>query len=255
MPSLLSRAARVAGRVAPYAVVPFALSLLAVEKVQSAASSAGFSVNLKFALPADVATLWTLVDPVPAGVTVNTPVPLVVVPVFLVVQAVVVAGFLGGIRDAYRGEEHDFAAAAGAHWLSMLGVEVAQFVVFVGIGSLAVAGGGFAAALVAFPALLVLGYLFWGAPYLVVLRDSDAVTAFAESAELASAGGRYLQFSVGYAVAVAAGSVIVSPLVSTTGVVGIVVGAALVAYPALVGSVAATIVVDETADRAASRGA
>lgn len=255
MPSLLARAARVAGRISPYAVVPFALSLLAVERVASAASSPGVSVSVKFALPADVATLWTLVDPATRGVTVNTPVPLVALPVFLVVQAVVVAGFLGVVCDAYRDDEPGFVDAAADHWLSMLGVQVVEFVVFVGIGSLAVLGGGFAAAFVAFSVIVVVGYLVWAAPYLVVLRGSDAVTALAESAELAQRGGRYLAFSVGYAVAVAVCSVVVSPLVSTTGVVGVVVGAALVAYPALVGSAAATIVVDESARRVASRGA
>jgi len=255
MPSLSARAARVAGRVAPYAVVPFVLSLLAVERVASAASRAGFSVNVKVALPPDVATLWTLVDPMTRGVSVNTPVPLVAVPVFLVVQAVVVAGFLGVIRDAYRGDQPGFVDAVADHWVSMLGVQVVEFVVFVGIGGLVAATGSFAAAAVAFPLLLVVGYFLWGAPYLVVLRGSDAVTAFAESVELASRGGRYLSFSLAYAVAVAAGSVVVSPLVTTTGVAGVVAGAALVAYPALVGSAAATIVVDESARRVASRGA
>lgn len=253
MPSLLARAARVTGRVTPYAVVPFVLSLAAVEKVLSAGGP-GFSMNVKFALPADVATLWTLVDPPARGVTLNTPVPLVTLPVFLVVEAALVAGFLGGVRDAYRGQAPDFVGAATDHWLSILGVRVAQFVAFAGLGGAMLAGGP-AGVIVALPLFFLLGYFIWGAPYLVVLRDSDAVTALVESAHVAAAGGDYLLFTVGYAFAVAAGSVVVSPLVSTTGVVGVLVGSALVAYPALVGAAAATIVVDESADRVASRGA
>lgn len=253
MPSLLARAARIAGRVSPYAVVPFVLSLAAVEKVTSAGAP-GFSVNVKVALPADVATLWTLVDPPARGVTLNTPVPLLALPVFLVVEAAVVAGFLGGIRDAYRGETPGFVAAATDHWLSVLGVRVAQFVVFAGLGGAMLAGGP-AGMVLALPVFFLLSYLLWGAPYLVVLRDSDAVTALVESATIAAAGGDYLLFTVGYALAVAVGSVVVSPLVSTAGVAGVVVGAALVAYPSLVGAAAATIVVDESADRVASRGA
>lgn len=253
MPSLLARAARVAGRVSPYAVVPFVLSLAAVEKVLSAGGR-GFSMNVKFALPADVATVWTLVDPPAQGVTLNTPVPLVALPIFLVVEAALVAGFLGGVRDAYRGRSPDFVGAASDHWLSILGVRVAQFVVFAGLGGAMLAAGP-VGVLVALPLFFLLGYLIWGAPYLVVLRDSDAITALAESAEVARAGGDYLLFTIGYALAVAAGSVVLSPLVSTAGVVGVLVGAALVAYPAVVGAAAATIVVDESADRVASRGA
>lgn len=254
MPSIVSRAARIAGRVAPYAVVPFVLSLLAVQKVSSATGASDVAFSLKFALPADVATLWTVVDPPARGAAVQSSVPLVAVPVFLVVEAAVVAGFLGGVRDAYRGDRPDFVAAASDHWVSVLGVRVVQFVVFVGLGALLVTGGLFGV-VVGFPLFILLGYLLWGAPYLVVLRNSDALTAIAESVELASVGDRYLWFSVGYALVVAAASVPASLLVSTGGIAGVVVGAAAVAYPALVGSAAATIVVDETAELVASRGA
>jgi len=256
VPSVVSRAARVAGRVAPYAVVPFALSLLAARKVSSAvaAGADGVSFSVKFALPADVPTLWTLVDPPAQGVSVSTPVPLVAVPVFLVVEAAVVAGFLGVVRDAYRGDRPDFAAAAADHWVSVLGVRVVQFAVFVGLGTVLV-GSGLFGVVVGVPLFVLLGYLLWGAPYLVVLRDSDALTAVAESVELASVGDRYLWFSVGYAVVAAAASLPASLLVSTAGLPGVVVGAAAVAYPALVASAAAAIVVDETADRVASRRA
>jgi len=133
-------------------------------------------------------------------------------------------------------------------------VRVVQFVVFAGLGGAALAGGP-AGLVFALPLFLLLSYLVWGAPYLVVLRDSDAVTALVESARVAAAGGDYLLFTVGYALAVAVGSVVVSPLVSTAGVVGVLAGSALVAYPAVVGAAAATIVVDDSADRVASRGA
>ena len=254
MPSLLSRASRLAGRVSEYAAVPVALTLFAFGKVVAAAGGSSVSLNVKFSFPADVATLWTVVDPPAQGVTLHSPTPLVFVPVFLAIEAAVVAGYLGGIRDAHRGRDPDFLAAVGDHWLSILGVRVFQFLVFVGLGLVLVAGGVGAALLLGFPLLFVLGYLLWGAPYLVVLEDSDAVTALAESATLALDGGDYFAFSVAYAFAVAVVSILVSPLVTSAGVVGVLVGAVLVAYPSLVGSAAATIVVDDTAT-AASRDA
>ena len=254
MVSLVSRAAHVAGRVAPYAAVPFVLSLLAVQKVSSATGAGGVAVSLQFALPADIATLWTVIDPPTQGAAVQSPVPLLAVPVFLVVEATVVAGFLGVVRDAYRGDPPDFLAAASDHWLSVLGVRALQFLVLVGLGTVLVTDGAFGV-VVGVPLSILLSYLLWGAPYLVVLRDADAVTAIVESAELASVGDRYLWFAVGYALVVAVGSIPVSVLVSTGGLAGVVVGAGAIACPALVGSAAATIVVDETASLVASRRA
>lgn len=258
MADLVSRAGRAAGRVAPYALVPFALSLLAFQKVGAATDPSPVSINVKFPLPADVATLWTLVDPPTQGVAVQSPVPFLFVPVFLVLEAALVAGFLGGVGDAVRGDPADFAGAAVDHWLSILGVRVVQFVLFVGIGVALVAAGPFGL-LVGFPLILLLGYMLWAAPYLVVLRDLDAVSALAASWSLAGEGGRYLSFSLAYLLAGAVASAVLSPLVSSAGILGVVVGAAVVAYPALVASAAATIVVDETAgergDATASRGA
>jgi hypothetical protein len=253
MPSLLSRASRTAGRVSEYAVVPVALTLFAFGKVLAAADRSSVSFNVKFSFPADVATLWTVVDPPAQGIAVHSPTPLLFVPVFLVVEAAVVAGYLGGIRDAHWERDPDFVAAIGDYWLSILGIRAVQFLLFGGLAIALFAGGAGAAVLVGAPVLFVLGYLLWGAPYLVVLRDSDAVTALAESASLALDGG-YFRFSVAYAFAVSVVSVVVSPLVTSAGVVGIFVGAVLVAYPSLVGSAAATIVVDDAA-AAASRDA
>jgi hypothetical protein len=201
-----------------------------------------------------VATLWTVLDPPTTGVAVNTPVPLVALPVFLAVEAFVAAGYLGGIRDAYRDRDTDFMTAASEHWLSILGVRVVQFLAFAGFG-LALLSTGPVGVLVAVPLFLLLAYLLWGAPYLVVLRGEDAVTALVASARLASLGDRYLWFSLGYAVVAAAASLVLSPLVTGAGIVGVVGGAALVAGPSLVGSAAATIVVDETAQLVASRTA
>lgn len=255
MSSLLTRASRIAGRVSAYAVVPVALTLFAFGKVLAAAGGgSGVTFNVKFSFPADVATLWTVVDPPAQGVTLHSPTPLVFVPVFLAIEAALVAGYLGGIRDAYRNTDPDFPAAATDHWLSILGVRVFQFALFSGLALLLIAGGTGALLVVGFPLLFVLGYLLWGAPYLVVLRGSDALTALAESATLALDGGDYFVFSITYAFAVAVVSIFVSPLVSSAGVVGVFVGAVLVAYPSLVGSAAATIVVDEAAV-AASRDA
>jgi len=245
--SLLQRAARVAGRVAPYAAVPAALTLLAFDNVAAAATSGGAGVSVKFALPTAVATLWTVFDPPSTGLSFVSPTPLSALPVFLVVDAVLTAGYLGAIRDASHGVSPDFGRNVAAYALPVLGVRFVEFLTLGLFSFLLVSSGSLALGVVAAPLLLVAGYLIWAAPFLVVTHDFGAVDALAASVSLASAGGRYLQFSVVYAVGAAVASALVSPLLTAGGFGTVVALTALVAYPSLVASAAAMLVVRETA--------
>lgn len=250
--SLPDSAARVAGRVAPYAVVPALLTLLAFDNVAAtAAGGGGLSVSVKFALPTAVPTLWTVFDPPTTGVSFVTPTSLSVLPVYLVVDAVLTAGYLGGIYDAAHDVQPDFAENVSTYALPVLGVRVVEFLTVGAFAFLLVAGGNILLAFLGFPLLLLAGYLLWGAPFLVVARDDGAVDALAESVSLAMDGGRYLRFSVVFAVGVAVVSLFVSPVLAAGGLVTIVVMAAIIAYPALLASAAAMLVVDEVADQPA----
>ncbi|UHH26237.1 hypothetical protein [Halobacterium noricense] len=248
--SLLDRAARVAGRVAPYAVVPALLTLLAFDNVAAtAASDGGLSVSVKFALPTAVPTLWTVFDPPTTGVSFVTPTRLSALPVYLVVDAVLTAGYLGGIHDAAHDVQPDFVENVATYALPVLGVRVVEFLTVGLFSFLLVAGGNILLAFVAFPLVLFAGYLLWGAPFLVVARDRGVVDALVESVALALDGGHYLYFSVLFAVGVAVVSLFVSPVLAAGGFGAIVVMAAVIAYPALVASAAALLVVDEVADQ------
>jgi hypothetical protein len=250
--SLLDRAARVAGRVAPYAVVPALLTLLAFDNVTTtAASGGGLSFSMKFSLPTAVPTLWTVFDPPTTGVSFVTPTSLSVLPVYLVVDAVLTAGYLGGIYDAAHDVEPDFAENVSSYALPVLGVRVVEFLTVGAFGFLLVTGGNILLAFLGFPLVLLAGYLLWGAPFLVVARDRGVVDALAESVSLALDGGHYLYFSVVFAVGVAVVSLFVSPVLAAGGFVTIVMMAVVVAYPALIGSAAAMLVVDEVADQPA----
>lgn len=103
------------------------------------------------------------------------------------------------------------------------------------------------AAVLVVPFLFVVGNLVWGAPFLVVVRDADALDAIAWRASLAASESKYVTFSVGFAVATAVVSLFVSPVLADGGVVPVVVLAVVVAYPALFASAAAIHVVDDTA--------
>jgi hypothetical protein len=250
--SLLDRAARTAGRVSPYAAVPFALSLLAVDNLAQTAAASGVDVSVKLALPTAVPTLWTIFDPPATGINFVAPTSLSLLPVYLVVDAVLTAGYLGGIFDAATDAEPDFADNVAEYVLPVLVVRVVEFVVVGGLGLFAVAGGA-PTLVILLPVVFLVGYLIWGAPFLVVARDADALDAIAWSASLATSESEYLTFSVAFAVLTAVASLFVSPVLATGGLVAVLVVAAVVAYPALVGSAAAMHVVDDAA--AQSRGA
>lgn len=253
--SLLDDAARTAGRVSPYAVVPFALSLLAVQNIAETAAASGLHVSVKVALPTAIATLWTVFDPPSTGLHFVTPTSLSLLPVFVVAEAVLAAGYLGGLHDAANDRSASFVEHAADHALSVLGVRLVELAVVGTFGLLLVGGGSVALAVVALPVVFFVGYLLWGAPFLVVARDTDAVTALSWSASLALDGGRYFVFAVLFAVATAVASVVVSPVLAAGGIVAVLVAAAAVAYPSLVASAAAVIVVDDVAAAEPSRDA
>lgn len=253
--ALLDRAARTAGHVSTYAVVPFALSLLAFENVVQTATAGGFHVSVKFALPTAIATLWTVFDPPSTGLNFVTPTSLSILPVFVLVEAVLAAGYLGGIHDAAHNRGPSFGENVGEYAVSVLGVRLVEYAVVGTFAFLLVGSGSFALAFVAFPFVFLAGYLLWGAPFLVVARDATAVDAIAWSVSLALEGGRYLTFSLLFALAVAVASLVISPVLSAGGIAAVVLAAALVAFPSLVASAAAMLVVEDVAAAAPVRTA
>lgn len=264
--SLLDRAVSTAGRVPAYAVVPFAVSLLAFDNVVQTATASGFHVSVKVSLPTAIATVWTVFDPPATGVSFVSPTPLYALPAFLVVNAALTAGYLGGIyvatrenfetRDGSGPPDHPatFLDNVVEYAVPVLGVQVVEFAVAGAFALVLVGSQSVALALFAFPLLVLVGYLLWGAPFLVVARDAGALAAIEWSVSLAFDGGRYFTFALLYALCVVVASLLVSPVLSTGGVPAILVVAAVVAVPSLVASAAAMLVVDDVAaDR--SRGA
>lgn len=253
--ALLDRAVRIAGRVSVYAVVPFALTLLAVENVVQTASASGFHVSVKFALPTAIATLWSAFDPPLTGLNFVTPTSLSLLPVFVLVEAVLAAGYLGGIHDAAHDEPPNFWSSVGEYAVSVLGVRLVEYLVVGAFALLLLGGGSLALAFVLFPFVLLAGYLLWGAPFLVVARDVDALDAIAWSVSLALDGGRYFTFSLLYAIVVAVVSLFVSPVLGAGGVGAVVFVALVWAFPSLVATTAAMLVVDDVAAASPTRGA
>ncbi len=242
MPGVLTRFVAALDRATDHlvlAAVPVAFALLDVNKLVAVASFDGVHLGLKLGLPLSVVTVWQFVSVPGSGVAVGVglpverlPLAVVTGPVLLVVQAALAAGYFGACRNALAGEPYAFAANVRRHlrpFLVLTAVPVLLLVPLaleaVGVGS--VAGPAGAALLVVLPALVaavVLAYLLFATPYLVVLRDVGVLAAARRSYTFAVRGGPYLAYAAGFAGLVLVVSPVATVLVVNVPAVGLPAG-------------------------------
>jgi len=236
MPSRYERTAAVAQRSLPLAVVPFVASLVSLSKVQQALSAGGGGITFPF--PSGLPTLWTYVSlpgvTGPGVATTASPAALLaVVPLFLaglLVTSALEAGFLGALDGRFGDGERGFGAGVAQFGLRMVGVNLVRAaVVLVALPFVIVPP----LILFALLAVIVLGYLTYGLPFVVVTQDVGLLTALERTIGHATDGGGYATFGLGHLVAGAVASIALSILARNGGLPGIVVGAALVAVPAV----------------------
>jgi len=220
------------------ALAPLLVTFLSFDKLARAAS-ARVHFGVKFPFPPALGTLWSFVSLPNTGGGVQVSVFGLLA---LVVSAIVAAGFLGAVASELGYTDRSALDAAFSRALPVLGVQIVTFVVGIAV---------FLPALVfpplfviVFPASILVGYLFYGAPYLAVL-DRGTFDALSESADRALGGGRYFEFGVAYFALAVAASIPLTFLATNAGVIGVVLAAALVAYPSYLGSAATMVVVAE----------
>lgn len=226
------------------AVVPALVALLSVRKIKRVAAFTGAHFGIAFELPTPVPSVWTAVSlptqtPTPVGAPFD-PTLLAVLPVAVLVRAVLTAGFLGSLREIAASGTYDFTASVRRYVIQFLLYHAVVtllgtgFVLLAGSGTLA---GGTAvlgiAAVVALFGVVVLSYLFWATPFLLVTREADLLSAFRGSYALATAGGPYFAYSAGYLGVVIALSIPTTVVVVNLGLAGIVLGAVAFAPIAL----------------------
>ncbi|MFB6125009.1 MAG: hypothetical protein ABEJ59_03530 [Halanaeroarchaeum sp.] len=213
----------------PLAIVPFLASLLSLSKVAALAAPQGGG-GVSFPLPTGLPTLWTFVnargrrrDLRPGhdrhGDALGAPVRG-----GLPADERARGGFLGALDPS---TDRSFADAVVHYLLPIVGANLLSLLAFV-----------LALPFVVFPPLavvviIVVGYALYGMPFVIVVRDVGVWDAVRASGGYALAGGEYLSYAAGYLLVGTVGSFVLTWLVYNTGIVGIVVGAALVAVPAL----------------------
>jgi len=236
MPSRFDRAVALTRRSVPLAAVPFVASLVSLSKVQQALSAGGGGVTFPF--PSGLPTLWTYVSlPGVAGPGVATAASpaalLAVVPLFfagLLVTSALEAGFLGALDGRIGDGGRGFGTSVAQFGLRMVGVNLVRTAVvlvalpFVVVPPLIV---------IALVAVIVLGYLTYGLPFVVVTHDAGVLTALGRTVDHATDGGSYASFGFIHLVAGAVASIGLSILARNGGIPGILVGAAVVAVPAV----------------------
>lgn len=236
----VSAAGAVASRHGALAMVPFLSTFLEFSNLRKVLAFDGSHVGLTFRFPTAIVDYWTFasVPNVPGGP--DTGGTVLFLPIVVLVQAGLVAGYLGSIREAMETGTFDFAANVRRYYLPMLGW--ALLAVLLGSSTVllgAVGGSRTLPILVVLlvPVYLVLSYLFYATPYLIVLRDTGLEQALRSSYAYAMAGGEYGAFAVEFLVAVVVLSVVGTFFVNA-GAFGVLAGALLAAPIGLLFNVA-----------------
>jgi hypothetical protein len=205
------------------ALVPVFVGLLAFENVRRMADPDGFTIGVTFRFPAPIVDLWTFVH-VPArttgGLYVSPEVQFL--PVLLLVEGVLAAGYLGSVEAALRTGSYDFIESIRRYGVRIL--------VFTALWQLGVLLGGFLAVItpifffVGIVLFLWLSYRLYATPFLIVIRDLSLGEALGRSWRYGRDGGDYFSFGLGYLATVAAISIPTTLFVTLTGLVGVLVG-------------------------------
>lgn len=246
----------------PLALVPLVTALLATEKIRRVVGFHGRHVGLRLGLPVGVVDLWQFVSLPGNAAGVGFPLPsarplaLVVVPLAVLVQAALAAGYFGSLEGALTAGEFDFPENVRQHFVPFLGYTLIPLVVVLPIAVVGLGGPRSVPPLVIVlvPAFVVAAYLFYATPYLVVLRDLGLVDAARRSYQLATAGGPYLRYAAGYAGFVLALSLVTTAVVVNLGLVGVAVGIVALAPVGLAANAATLRFVADVDDGSPSLG-
>nr|WP_256487779.1 MULTISPECIES: hypothetical protein [unclassified Haladaptatus] len=219
----------------PLAVVPLLATFIDIDKIRKVSEVNGLRLGVSFHFPTGLPTFWTFVSLPNTTTGIHISPMWYFVPIYAVVTSILMGGFLGSIRDGIETGSYDFTYNARNYFLPLLGYTVLVWVAILATGGAALV---FAPLIfVALLVLLVLNFVFYGVPFIVVVDDRSLTEALRRSYELATGESKYATFGVGYLVVVFLLS-LVGTLFINLGIAGIVIGAVLSAPVSLALTVA-----------------
>lgn len=215
-----------------YAVVPLLLAALNWNKIHDVLTDpSDVRVGVSFALPVPVSDPWSFVSTPTNGVEVAGGTDVVgaaVLAGILVLQGPLLAAYLGGLRHRLADDGLGWAGALRRYWLRLLGFTAVLLAMNFPPALFVVAGiaGNAVPILVLLwlVVLVVLGYLFYAAPYLVVLHDVGLLRALSWSVSTALGEDRYLRYALAYLGVVIVLSIPATLIVTNVPILGILLG-------------------------------
>jgi hypothetical protein len=209
-------------------LVPALATLLDVGRVLRVVAARGrFDVGVSLQFPAPIADLWTFTQLDAAGGV--DPASLLLLPVAVIVEGLLAAGYLGSIDDVLAGRPFEFGANVTRYGLRMILYTALWTVVTGGLLLVFAALSPVLVLVLGIPVILVVTYLLYGTPYLLVVRDAPLAAALSRSVDYASNGGPYFRYGIGYLFGTAALSILSTLFVVNLGIIGLLLGVGLAA--------------------------
>lgn len=248
-------------------MVPAFVTLLRVSDLRRVLDRrpVGGHIGIEFTVPAPIGDLWTFVnvpDAGASGVTVTPPgfvsdpfsifVVLIGSVAYLFVYGVLAAGYIGSIQAFRRRGEFDFLTNVQLYALTY--VALALVILGVGLAAVLFAFVFPPILFIAIPLILAIGYLFWGAWFLVPVEDLEAIPALRRSYHLAVSESDYVIWTLAHLVIGGILSLVATPVVVGASIVGVVLGLASVVPAGFVLTVASLRVIDDLSDGSGATG-
>lgn len=216
----------------PLAAVPMVTAIMATEKIERVVTFDGAHIGPRLGLPVGVVNIWQFVSLPNESVSVGLPLPealplvAVILPLAVVVQAALSAGYFGSLATALESGTFEFGAGLRRHFVPFLVYTIVPIALVAPVAVLGLASGRsvLPVILLLIVGFIVAAYLFYATPYLIVLRDTDLLSALEASYDLATAGGPYFRYAAGYAGFVLALSIVATAVVVNLGLLGVAVG-------------------------------
>jgi hypothetical protein len=169
--------------------------------------------------------------------------------VAVVLQGIVLAGYLGGLARRLRGEPAQLGDAFSTYFIRFLGFTVVLLAIFLPPVLFTIAARSLAPLVLLWMLVFFAGgYLCYAAPYLVVLHDIPLREALSRSVSLALDGGAYFRYAVGYAFVLLLLSIPATLVVANVPVLGVVLGIVGLAPVGLVFDTATLVFVADITD-------